>query len=404
MKSITERNPMVIGTVAIVAILAATFAALFANANFITRSYTLRAQFVDDAGLRTGDQVTVAGVAIGRVAGIKEFGGGVRVSMAVKKGTQLPSDTTAAIRVETLLGKKTVRLQPGSDWAHLMRAGTLIDKTTTPTDVLELQSDTQHALADLDAQSFNNFLKELSAVTSGKQADVAAITQGLDRLATAVDSRQDTVKALIDEANTLAATVNGRDQELESTITNLEAVMDGLAQRRVQLAQLLSSTDAAASRISQLVATNRPQLDQVLAELHTDLGILNQHQVDLAQSIAYLGSGIKGFASIGYSGPQDSPNTWANVFTVGLGPASPDPVFGCGGAIWAALDAAIGPDPDNCAQAAGPTPAGAAPAPPGAGSAPAATAPGRPTAPPDVPAATATHDSLNALLVPLLAG
>ncbi|HEY2427939.1 MAG TPA: hypothetical protein VGI06_03335, partial [Acidimicrobiales bacterium] len=93
-------------------------------------------------------------------------------------------------------------------------------------------------------------------------------------------------------------------------------------------------------------------------------------------------------------------------FTVGVGPASPNPIFGCNGELDAILTQAIGADPvTNCVQYTGPTPGAT-------GSGAAAQAPAPAAVPPSVqhnapgasaaPSASSTRDSLNSLLVPLL--
>jgi hypothetical protein len=98
------------------------------------------------------------------------------------------------------------------------------------------------------------------------------------------------------------------------------------------------------------------------------------------------------------------------VFTVGLGPASADPTFGCGGAVDLALTAALGPDPLPCSQATGPVKASASSGVPTAASgsvtgvSAASLSRLAGTALVPVPTVTATSDSLSALLIPLLAG
>lgn len=411
MKSFTERNPYLIGLVGIVAIIAGTTGALVLNASFFARlshNFTISAVFPDTAGLRGGDRVSIAGVQVGSVGSIRQDGNAVRVALKVNHGVEIPDDSKAAIRVATILGRKEVGITTGGNWAHLLKGGDVIpqDRTSSPTEVLDVQTDAQGALQNLDAQALNTFLHDLAAVTAGKQTQVSTIIDGLDRLTSTVDARRTELGTLISAASSVSGTLASRNQQLLQIIDNLEVVLHGLADRKAQLTDLLNNAQSAARQISGLVSANRAKLDSLLSELHTDLGIIGQHQIDLAQGIAYLGSAVQGFQSIGYSGPNNTPNTWANVFTVGLGPASADPVFGCGGAVDQALNAALGPDPLPCSQAVGPV-AGSFVAgvpvtrPAAAGGASSAASPPSTAT---VGSAAITADSLNALLVPLLAG
>jgi phospholipid/cholesterol/gamma-HCH transport system substrate-binding protein len=335
----------------------------------------------------------------------------VRVSLKINHGVEIPDDSKAAIRVATILGRKEVGITTGTNWNRLLKGGDVIpqSRTSSPTEVLDVQTDAQSALQNLDAQALNTFLHDLAVVTAGKQTQVSTIINGLDRLTITVDARRSELATLISSAGTVSATLASRNQQLLGIIDNLEVVLHGLADRKAQLTELLNNAQSAASQISGLVSANRTKLDALLSELHTDLAIIGQHQIDLAQGVAYLGSAVQGFQSIGYSGPNNTPNTWANVFTVGLGPASADPIFSCGGALDLALNAALGPDPLPCSQTVGPVAGSFVAGLPTSTTSPAsrsvngASSPSTPSNAP-IGSAAITADSLNALLVPLLAG
>lgn len=413
---LTERNPLVIGVVAIAVILAASFAALTIKGDTFARTYSLSANFRDTGGLAGGDLVTIAGVQVGHVGGIRQDGDSVLVTLRMNHGVQVARGSSAAIKVATLLGRKEVTLTapPHADWNDLLGKGDhILGMGTSPTEVLAVQSDAQAALATLDANALDAFLRDLTQVTAGKAGQVSTIIDGLNRLTSTVNSRSTQVSTLIDAANAVSATVESRNRSLLSAIDNLDAVVANLDARRAELGALLTSTAAAASKISGLIGTNRSRLDAVLADLQTDLGVIDHHQVDLAQTVSYLAGAVQAFSAIGYSGPQAIPTTWANIYTVGVGAASGDPIFGCNGELDAVLTQTLGADPvTNCAQYTGPIPGGTAAGVPtaatGAGVAPAAGGagagrlglPGSATP----PSAGTTRDSLNALLVPLLSG
>ena len=400
---LTERNPLIIGIVAVVVILVGTVAALTIKADTFKPGYSISANFRDTAGLRGGDRVTMAGVLIGHVGSIKQDGDSVRVSLKINRGVQVAQGSSAAIQVETLLGRKAVALTPpaAADWTLLMHKGDHIAGLGgSPTEVLQVQSDAQAALATLDANTLNKFLADLAQVTTGKRDQVNAIIDGLGKLTATVNSRKDQVKSLIDAATSVSSTVEDHNASLLSAIDNLDAVVANLDARRSQLTQLLSSTQTAAGQLATVIGDNRTTLTDVLTKLQAVLDVVNKHQVDLAQTVSYLAGAVQGFSSVGYSGAQNTPNSWANIFTVGVGPASNDPIFGCNGQLSAALSIIIGPDPvTNCNQYTGPVAGAASTFTFGAaglpvGKAGAATPPGAQT----------THDALQSLLVPLLSG
>lgn len=357
MRSFTERNPLIIGLVVVALVAAGTGGALLLNGGFFKDRYEVTAMFADTAGLRSGDEVRVAGVVAGEVGSIEQEGGQVAVELLVDDGIELPADTSAEIVVETLLGSKYVRLVAGDDWDRPLDGDVTITDTRTPTEVIDLQNVGTPLLEDTDAEAIDDLLGKIERITEGQRGNVGEIIGGLDRLTTAINSRQAEARRLIDSTATVTDTLADRDQDLLAALDDLNVVLDGLARRRVQLAALLEQTSATAKGTADLVAENRPELDAILDELHADLAIIDRRQGELAASLSGLSNAIEGFSSIGESGPDEFPNRWANMYTQLLGPIGPDALFGSCGLLDDAFDVLIGPDPiTDCEARTGPLP------------------------------------------------
>ena len=90
--------------------------------------YTLYAAFDNISGLKTGDQVQLAGVQVGKVVniGIKDYR--ALVALRVNEGTQIDQDAIAAIKTSGIIGDKYVSIQLGpSD--HYLKDGDTIRQT-----------------------------------------------------------------------------------------------------------------------------------------------------------------------------------------------------------------------------------------------------------------------------------
>lgn len=371
MKAFTERNPKRIGAVVVAVALALVAAVLLLNKSVLSSAYTVRARFSNAAGIGPGATVTMAGVAIGSVKAVRVAGNAVMVDLAINSGTVLPHHTGAAIEVETVLGVLDVALQPLGGWSHPLASGATITDTTVPVEFQNVQNAGGNLLQQSDVTAFNQLLKAVDAIATGKQQQVAQIVAGLDKFTGVVDARSTQVSQLIDAANTLASTVASRDQQLSTVVKDLATVVQGLASRSGDLAALIQQTDRMATQTASLVGQDQPQIQQLLNHLHAVLGVVQQHQVDLAQGIAYLDSGIQGFASIGYSGSAANPS-WANVYVNLLGSAGIDSLLGACGVVDDALNQILGPDPLPCSQQVGP-PVTSTSAPGAAGTSTAAT-------------------------------
>ena len=361
MKAFTERNPLVIGIIVLAVIAAGTTGALALNSGVFKDRYEVRARFSDTAGLRAGDKVRVAGVPAGRVGSVRQHGGKVDVALQLDQGIELPGDARAEIVVETLLGSKYVRLVGGSDWDHPLRAGDVITDTVTPTEVLDVEEAGTPLLEETDTAAINDLLGKIDQITEGQRGNVGEIITGLNRLLTAVNGRQAEARRLISSSRTVTSTLADRDEELLAAVEDLNTVLDGLAARRVRLVSLLQHTESSARQTADLVHENRADLDAVLDEIHLDLQVVERNQTNLAESLSGMTNAIGGFSSVGYSGPDEVPNTWANMYTQLIGPIGPDALFGSCGLLDDAFDVLVGPDPvTDCDARTGPLPTEAA--------------------------------------------
>ena len=354
MISFTERRPKVIGAVAIVVMAIGILAILLLNKSLFSNGYTVTAQFSDAAGISKGTDVLVAGVKVGSVTGVKVQGNAVDATMSVSPSVQLPHDTSAAIEVETLLGVVDVTLQPVSGWSDPLKAGAFITRTSVPTELYQLQNNAQALLSKSNVKALNNLVESLATITKGKQQQVSQIISGLEALTSTVDARSGQVSQLIDSANTLSSTLASRDQELVSIVNELNTVSTGLAQHSTDLSNLIDNVDAMAAQTNSLVTEDKPQLNSLLSSLHADLTVIGQHQEDLAEGVSYLGSALKGFQSIAFSGDKEV--NWANIYDNVTSVTSTLGVIGPCGTLDQILDEVLGPDPLSCAQQTGPLP------------------------------------------------
>jgi phospholipid/cholesterol/gamma-HCH transport system substrate-binding protein len=82
---------------------------------FPAPGYSLAANFDNIAGLKTGDQVQVAGVQVGKVATISLAPEGERahIVMRLNKGVEIDSDAIAGVKSSGLIGDKYVAIQLG---------------------------------------------------------------------------------------------------------------------------------------------------------------------------------------------------------------------------------------------------------------------------------------------------
>jgi len=91
-----------------------------------------KTSFKSIPGLKLGDPVRLAGVDVGSVRDIQVIGARVEVSIRVKPGTPVKTDSIATIKLTSLLGTNFVDLTFGSPAAQKAPPGSLLQSTEPP--------------------------------------------------------------------------------------------------------------------------------------------------------------------------------------------------------------------------------------------------------------------------------
>ena len=133
-----QRNPVTIGAISIVVLLALIVVAFEAgNLPLIGGGDTYHAEFKELGGLKANDEVRIAGVRVGKVTGIELKGNKVDVSFKVKTPSKFGDQTEANIKVKTLLGAMYLSLAPKGS-GQLSKDSTIpVSRTTSPYDVVQ---------------------------------------------------------------------------------------------------------------------------------------------------------------------------------------------------------------------------------------------------------------------------
>ncbi|MEZ0576436.1 outer membrane lipid asymmetry maintenance protein MlaD [Halodesulfovibrio aestuarii] len=106
-----------------------------------SNTYTVYAKFESAAGLRAGAGVEIAGVPVGKVAGVSldQEDYLATVALAIQNNVKLSDDIIASIKTSGLIGDKYIKLTPGGS-PDLLEDGSEITDTESAVDIEELIS------------------------------------------------------------------------------------------------------------------------------------------------------------------------------------------------------------------------------------------------------------------------
>ncbi|MBI1848272.1 MAG: outer membrane lipid asymmetry maintenance protein MlaD [Candidatus Rokubacteria bacterium] len=102
--------------------------------------YLVTANFPSVGGLKTGSNVEIAGVEVGRVESIglaKDYE--AQVTLRISTGVKLQDDSIASIKTKGLIGEKYIRISPGGS-EKIIPANGRIREVEAPVDLEELIS------------------------------------------------------------------------------------------------------------------------------------------------------------------------------------------------------------------------------------------------------------------------
>jgi virulence factor Mce-like protein len=322
MKSFGDRNPYAVGLASVLAIGGVVgLAFLIGILHLFEKTYTLRGNFSDAGGLTSGDSVRVAGIKAGRVTKISadRHHGLVVVEFKVNQGVNLGPDTHAEIALETLLGRKFVRLTGPVVRPYLADPGPSgrtipHDRTKTPFDLFDLVKVGTRTVEATETEKLNKFITDLSVITEGKQQQVHDLLDGLAKVSVAVNDRDTQLRQLLDRIDSLSNTLAEKDQTIVSLIDQSQGVLNLVDQRRGDIATALRNSDRLFSGLGGILTTNKSSIDAILQTLHPTLDVLDRRQADLDRALAWIGSGALGLSKAASHGP------WADIYVRAVGP------------------------------------------------------------------------------------
>jgi phospholipid/cholesterol/gamma-HCH transport system substrate-binding protein len=288
MRTLAHRHPVTTGIVGLVVLaLLATAAYNAERLPIIGGATTYTAEFSEAAGLRAGDPVYIAGVEVGRVSAVELAAtpspARVRVTMRIRDAW-IGAQTTASIEIKSLLGAKSVSLDPRGQRALDPRTPIPLQRTAAPYDVIEALGGLSGALQNIDTGQLERSLQTLADTFRGTPVEVRGTLDGLSRLSRTVASRDQEIHHLLRNTYAVSGVLASRNAEFERLLSDGNLLLTEVRRRREAIVVLLTSTQRLSIQLRALVADNGRQLRPALEQLDRVAAVLqrNQQNLDLA--------------------------------------------------------------------------------------------------------------------------
>jgi phospholipid/cholesterol/gamma-HCH transport system substrate-binding protein len=302
MKSFSERNPLIIGTVGIVAIGGLVLAALnFQDLPFVNQGTDVSAYFADAGGLRTGNGVEVSGYPVGKVSSIELEGPGVLVKFNVGKNIRLGDRTEAGIKTKGLLGSKILDVIPRGDGQ--LKGPIPIERTISPYQLPDALGDLATTISGLDTNQLSGSLATLAQTFANTPPDLKDAIQGVARLAQTLDERDAQVRRLLDNAAKATGVLAKRTDQIVSLVRDTNALLAQLRTQSAALDHIWANISAVSRQLKGFIAENRQQLRPALDKLNGVLAIVEQRKERVQQAIPLINNYVMSLGESVSSGP-----------------------------------------------------------------------------------------------------
>lgn len=273
----------------------------FASVPMLFAQPMFYAQFTDTGGINPGDKVRIAGVDVGEVRSTEISGDKVVVGYTLG-GTQIGDESRAAIRTDTILGRKNIEIEPrGSQRLHAN--GVLpLGQTTTPYQIYDAFFDVTKAASGWDTETVKRSLNVLSETIDQTYPHLSAALDGVARFSDTLGKRDEQVKQLLENANKIAGVLGSRSEQINQLLVNAQTLLAAVNERNYAVSLLLERVSAFSGQVEGLINDN-PNLNRVLEQLRVISDVLNERKFDLVDVLSTLSKFTGSLAEALASGP-----------------------------------------------------------------------------------------------------
>lgn len=302
MKTLSERNPVIIGAIGVAIIAAIVTAALqYQKLPFLNRGTGHSGYFADAGGLFTGAGVEVSGYPVGKVTGIRLDGPQVLVTFTIAHNIHLGDRTEAAIRTKSLLGTKVLNVTPAGN-------GTLsgpipLARTISPYQLPDALGELANTVSGLNTDQLSDSLSTLSQTFADTPPHLKTAVVGVARFAQTINNHDAQLRSLLTNAAKVTGVLAKRSDDVVHLVNDTNALLAELRTQSDALDEIWSNITAVAQQLEGFIAENRTVLKPALDKLNGVLAIVDNRKDRLQKAVKLLNSYAMSLGESVSSGP-----------------------------------------------------------------------------------------------------
>lgn len=294
MNWLTVKHPVRAGVICVLVGIALVAAALF-GPQLIMKSKTndYHAIVANATGLQPADPVNVAGVPSGTVTSLAVEGNTVDVAFRLDGGVTLGQGSTAAIKILTVLGRRSLDVTPAGP-GHL-RPGSAIplERTTVPFTLDDLGRGASSTSKNLDVEQLRTMIATIAQVTPKDPKLIGQALSGVTQVSATINRNAEQISQILTAAQATTQTLLDQKETLVTLLGNADLVLATLAQRRDVIGSLITDVDHLTTTAKQFLGTNQALIDSVLTKLDSVTKVLTANQTTLTTLLDHFAPSVR---------------------------------------------------------------------------------------------------------------
>ncbi|GAA1912570.1 MCE family protein [Nocardioides marmoribigeumensis] len=252
---------------------------------------TVKVELLDSAGLFTGNDVGVLGVAIGKVTEIEPKGDHVTVTLSITDGeVKIPARVNAAVVSRSVATDRYVELTPVYRGGPQLQDGAVIptERTVTPVDFDKVLASVDKLGRGLvDNPDATNSLKQLIDITAdnlqGRGEQINRTITSLSEAVRTTNGQSGDIIATMRSLDTLASALIKDEQTVRRFVAQVADASQLLADERDNLGVALTSLSRTADSVAAFAKANRGRIKRDTKDLTAVVANLVRARSDLAE-------------------------------------------------------------------------------------------------------------------------
>ncbi|GAC1380415.1 MAG: hypothetical protein NVSMB48_06410 [Marmoricola sp.] len=226
----------------------------------------------------------------------------VKVTFTVDSGVHLGSQTTADVKVATLLGTHLLSLTPAGA-GSLANSQIPLAQTSVPFNLQDVLNKGAQTLQQIDAAQLAKLLDTITTQLSPSTQAVGPALVGVVRLSTVIANRSGQIGDLLKAARSVTTQLSSSSGDLVALMQQTNLVVREVTSRREAIHLLLIETGKLAQNVNAIITETKADTGPALRALNGTLAQLRAQDAQLRHVLDVMAPAARYIANASGNGP-----------------------------------------------------------------------------------------------------